>query len=31
VSAVEFLKARDVDLHVIRRVLLEPHRRRGRN
>jgi hypothetical protein len=31
VSAVEFLKARDVDLQVIRRVLMEPHLRRGRH
>ncbi|MDQ2819567.1 MAG: hypothetical protein M3Y65_04085 [Pseudomonadota bacterium] len=28
-SAVEFLKARDVDPQVIARVLLEPERRRG--
>lgn len=29
-SAVEYLKASDIDLHVIRRVLLEPQcRRRG--
>jgi hypothetical protein len=31
VAAVEFLKARDVDLKVIRRVLLEPQRRRRLN
>ncbi len=28
-SAVEFLKSRDVASHVIERVLLEPRRRRG--
>jgi hypothetical protein len=31
VSAFEFLRGRDVDPQVIRRVLLEPHRRRGGN
>jgi hypothetical protein len=31
VSALEFLRGRDVDPQVIRRVLLEPHRRRGGN
>ncbi|GAB3454921.1 hypothetical protein GCM10027321_06810 [Massilia terrae] len=29
-SAIEYLRARDVAAHVICRVLLEPHRRRAR-
>ena len=28
-SAIEFLKAHDIDAHVIERVLLEPQRRRS--
>jgi hypothetical protein len=30
-SAFEFLRARDIGIHVIERVLLEPHRRRSRS
>lgn len=29
VAAIEYLKAHDIDAHVIERVLLEPHRRRS--
>ena len=28
-SAVEYLRTRDIGVHVIERVLLEPHRRRS--
>jgi hypothetical protein len=31
VSAIEYLKAHDIDPDVIERVLLEPHRRRGQH
>ena len=30
-SAFEYLRTRDIDTHVIERVLLEPHRRRSRS
>ncbi|WP_227496422.1 hypothetical protein [Massilia litorea] len=30
-SAFEYLRTRDIDVHVIERVLLEPHRRRSRS
>jgi hypothetical protein len=31
VSAIEYLKAHEIDPDVIERVLLEPHRRRGQH